>query len=175
MINLYQYLVEKLVIDKDTKDLSKEEQVEILNSRLDTIKDILKEKNIPVTGKVYSGFSPESTWLRLSFLKPEDEPSIAANGMYIIFKINLYTKIIEYDQSGHIYLTKEDQQKSYLAMTGLKKIFKFKGKPFFRKTKCKTFEDITKKLIDFYDTTKKILDEVTEGYPYKNMKINIYV
>ena len=169
---LNQYVTEKLIINNDS---AKDIDVVFKNTYL-TIVDKLIEENIHLTGsnfrRVLSDVSTQN--LRLSFQKPEDEDDILDNGVYLIFQIDLRKNTIELKQSGHIWLTEEDQKKSYLCMTGIKNLYKYKKLPYFRKSRFKTAEDCANKLIKFYKQTKDILDEVTEGYPYKRMKINIY-
>jgi len=94
--------------------------------------------------------------------------------MYLIFDIDFNDRIIELKDNGHIYLTKEDQHKSNLAMTGIKNLYKKEGKPYFRKTRYKSIDDCAKKILAFYNSTKELLNKYSEGYPYKDMKLNIY-
>jgi len=172
MIQLNQYISEKLNIDKDVKDISEEE---LYKQYFETLKDKFKKEGINATGTFRKTFGEyNSQWIRLSYLKPEDEPDIAANGMYLIFDIDFNDRIIELKDNGHIYLTKEDQHKSNLAMTGIKNLYKKEGKPYFRKTRYKSIDDCAKKILSFYNSTKELLDKYSEGYPYKDMKLNIY-
>lgn len=172
MIQLNQYISEKLNIDKDVKDIPEEE---LYKQYFETLKDKFKKEGINATGKFAKMFGDyNSQWIRLSYLKPEDEPDIAGNGMYLLFDIDFKDRVIELRQNGHIYLTREDQQKSNLAMTGIKNLYKKEGKPYFRKTRYKSIDDCAKKILSFYNSTKELLDKYSEGYPYKEMKLNIY-
>lgn len=172
MIQLNQYISEKLNIDKDVKDIPEEE---LYKQYFETLKDKFKKEGINATGTFRKTFGEyNSQWIRLSYLKPEDEPDIAANGMYLIFDIDFNDRIIELKDNGHIYLTKEDQHKSNLAMTGIKNLYKKEGKPYFRKTRYKSIDDCAKKILAFYNSTKELLNKYSEGYPYKDMKLNIY-
>jgi len=172
MIQLNQYISEKLNIDKDVKDIPEEE---LYKQYFETLKDKFKKEGINATGTFRKTFGEyNSQWIRLSYLKPEDEPDIAANGMYLIFDIDFNDRVIELKDNGHIYLTKEDQHKSNLAMTGIKNLYKKEGKPYFRKTRYKSIDDCAKKILSFYNLTKELLDKYSEGYPYKDMKLNIY-
>ena len=172
MIQLNQYISEKLNIDKDVKDIPEEE---LYKQYFETLKDKFKKEGINATGTFRKTFGEyNSQWIRLSYLKPEDEPDIAANGMYLIFDIDFNDRIIELKDNGHIYLTKEDQHKSNLAMTGIKNLYKKEGKPYFRKTRYKSIDDCAKKILAFYNSSKELLDKYSEGYPYKDMKLNIY-
>ena len=133
MIQLNQYISEKLNIDKDVKDIPEEE---LYKQYFETLKDKFKKEGINTTGTFKKMFGDyNSQWIRLSYLKPEDEPDIAGNGMYLLFDIDFKDRVIELRQNGHIYLTREDQQKSNLAMTGIKNLYKKEGKPYFRKTR----------------------------------------
>ncbi len=172
MIQLNQYISEKLNIDKDVKDIPEEE---LYKQYFETLKDKFKKEGINATGTFRKTFGDyDSQWIRLSYLKPEDEPDIAGNGMYLLFDIDFKDRVIELKQNGHIYLTKEDQRKSNLAMTGIKNLYKKEGKPYFRKTRYKSIDDCAKKILSFYNSTKELLDKYSEGYPYKDMKLNIY-
>ena len=172
MIQLNQYISEKLNINKDVKSISSEE---LYKHYYQTLKDKFTEEKINVYGSFRKGFgSYDSQWIRLSYLKPEDEPGIASNGMFLIFVVDFHKNTIELDSCGHIYLTKDDQHKSNLAMTGIKNLYKKTGKPYFRKTRYKGIDECVKKILSFYNSTKELLDKYTEGYPYKNMKLNIY-
>ncbi len=172
MIQLNQYISEKLNIDKDVKDIPEEE---LYKQYFETLKDKFKKEGINATGTFKKMFGDyNSQWIRLSYLKPEDEPDIAGNGMYLIFDIDFKDRVIELSQNGHIYLTREDQHKSNLAMTSIKNLYKKEGKPYFRKTRYKSIDDCVKKILSFYNSTKELLDKYSEGYPYKEMKLNIY-
>ena len=65
-------------------------------------------------------------------------------------------------------------KKSYLAMCSMKKAHQEIGGKWFRRTKYKSAADLAKKMVTFYDSVKNTMEEVTDGYPYKQMKINIY-
>lgn len=172
MKELSGFISEKLKLNRDSKsfeDRCKED--------FETLKKMLEDDGIYVVGRYREEFIYNdvlvSQYMRLSFLKEKDCPDIWQNGQYLMFDIDFNTRSIELHSFGHIYLTKADQKKSYMTMCGYKQIFKYKGIPFFRKTKFKTAEDCYKKLKKFYDTTEKVLKEVTNGYPYKEMKIDI--
>lgn len=65
-------------------------------------------------------------------------------------------------------------KKSYLAMCSMKRAHQAIGGKWFRRTKYKSAADLAKKMVTFYDSVKNTMEEVTDGYPYKQMKINIY-
>lgn len=172
MIELTKYISEKLSIDKDTTLIEDEELYKI---NYEKIKNFLTEKDIHVKGNFRKFMGDyDSQRLRLSYLEEKDEPDINMNGTYITFDIDFRKNIVDLVDCGHIWLTKEDQHKSNLVMTGLKNLYKVEGKPYFRKSKFKNIDDCIKKIFNFYNTTKDILEKYTEGYPFHQMKINIY-
>ena len=56
----------------------------------------------------------------------------------------------------------------------LKNAWKATGRPWPRRSKFKTEEDLAERISKICKTAFEVLDETTEGYPYKQMKINIY-
>lgn len=170
MKNLTNYILEKLSINNDVKDIK-----EVCKENFEKIVKGLNDKGIRTIGRFDDRMGTyDMQFIRVSYLKEEDEPDIADNGSYLSFRIWLKSNTIELKDTGHIYLTKADQKASYLAMTGVKGIFKHAGKPFFRKTRFKTSEECIKKIENFYNETKKLFEKYTEGYPYHQMKLNIY-
>ena len=118
MIQLNQYISEKLNIDKDVKDIPEEE---LYKQYFETLKDKFKKEGINATGtfkKLFGDYN--SQWIRLSYLKPEDEPNIADNGMYLIFDINFKTSFEILKQEDYInkmlnrYNMKDEQSKKEL-------------------------------------------------------------
>ena len=72
MIQLNQYISEKLNINKDVKSISSEE---LYKHYYQTLKDKFTEEKINVYGSFRKGFgSYDSQWIRLSYLKPEVLP-----------------------------------------------------------------------------------------------------
>ena len=96
------------------------------------------------------------------------------NGMYLKFKVDFEAGSFEVCDYGHIWLTKADAKKSFLSMCGLKNAWKATGRPWPRKSKFKTEDDLAERISKICKTAVEVLDETTEGYPYKQMKINIY-
>lgn len=170
MKELSGYISERLELNKDTKT----DEV-LFKENYETIKKMFEDAGVYVVGNFRKGFGGDfsSQYMRVSLLDEADCPAIWQNGQYLMFDIDFKMKTVELHSFGHIYLTKADQKKSYMTMCGYKQIFKYKGIPFFRKTKFKSAEDCYNKLKKFYDTTESILKEVTDGYPYKEMKIDI--
>ena len=134
----------------------------------------LMDRGLPVRGCGFGAFCPYQQWFTLSFIKPEDEPRISENGMYVTFKVNMKEGKIEVSQNGHIWLTKADEKASYLCMCGLRAAVEATGRKWFRKSSFKDEDDLAKKVERFFNECCAALGEATEGYPYKQMKINIY-
>lgn len=59
-------------------------------------------------------------------------------------------------------------------MCALNKAWKATGRPWPRKSKFKTEEELAARIAKICGAAVEVLDETTEGYPYKQMKINIY-
>ena len=111
----------------------------------------------------------------MDMLKKEDWPNhIADNSIYIMYEIDMRAKTVEVSRNGHIYLSNEDSKKTYFAMCSMKKAHQAIGGKWFRRTKYKSAADLAKKMVAFYNSVKQTMEEVTNGYPYKQMKINIY-
>lgn len=122
----------------------------------------------------FTEFVPYLQHVRLSAIRPEDEPAIAENGVYVDFRVNMKERKIEISQTGHIWLTAADQKASYLCMCGVKQCVEATGGKWLRKSGYKSPEDLAGKLSKFWAGVLESLEKGTEGYPYKNMAINIY-
>lgn len=123
----------------------------------------------------FEPFCPELQYIRMDMLKKEDWPNhIADNSIYIMYEIDMRAKTVEVSRCGHIYLSDEDSKKLYFAMCSMKQAHKAIGGKWFRHTKYKSAADLAKKMVSFYNTVKQTMEEVTAGYPYKQMTINIY-
>ena len=81
---------------------------------------------------------------------------------------------VEVFRSGHIYLTKEDQRASYLCMCGMRAVVEAAGGKWFRKQGYKSTADLLGRIVKFWAVAADALDKTTEGYPYKQMRVNIY-
>ena len=104
------------------------------------------------------------------FLDKKDWPnSIFENSVYLRFSFDLLTNMMEITSSGSIYLSKYDQEKSYLCMNSLKKIQLAVGKKWIRRQKI----DVSK-ISSFVNSVFETINSSTIGYPYKQMNINIY-
>lgn len=124
-------------------------------------------------GGRFGEFCPYIQHFTLWFTKKEDIPAISENGMYLQFNINMKEKSIEVSRTGGIELTPEDKNKSYLYGCGLKEVHTHLGKKWMRKSRYKTAKDCADKMTNFFNDCLKTLEQATEGYPYKRMKINI--
>lgn len=114
------------------------------------------------------GLCPYMQFIGIEALKREDLPNnIAENGIYIQFKIDMADKTIEVHSWGHIYLSKEEQKATYLAMTGIKNVAKARGTKWFRKQKYKDITDLYNKIVKFYENVMQSVEDYTGGYPYK--------
>lgn len=135
----------------------------------------LNKKSLPIRSFGFGDLYPEVQYVTLDALRPDDWPNgIAENSVYVTFGIDMAMMTVECASCGHIWLTDEDKRKSYLAMCSIKKAHKAIGKTWMRKSKFKNTEDLAKKIDKFWSSVLETLDEVTGGYPYKEMKINIY-
>lgn len=122
----------------------------------------------------FGAFCPYQQFIRVSALRPEDEPAIRENGVYVDFRVNMKEGKIEVHSTGHIWLTREDQRKSYLCMCGIRQVVESAGGKWFRKQAYKTPEDLAGRVSRFWSEVVAALDKMTEGYPYKQMAVNIY-
>lgn len=123
----------------------------------------------------FGEFGPQWQRVLIRFTRLEDcLNGIWQNGMYLKFKVDFEAGSFEVCDYGHIYLTKSDSDKSYLCMCALNKAWKATGRPWPRKSKFKTEEELAARIAKICGAAVEVLDETTEGYPYKQMKINIY-
>lgn len=151
-----------------------ESECEIYKAQFDEIISALNDAGYTTTDE-FETFCPELQYIRMDMLKEEDWPhNIADNSIYIEYKINMDEKTVEIFRYGHIYLSDKDSKKSYLAMCSMKHAHQAIGGKWFRRTKYKSAADLAKKMVAFYNSVKQTMEEVTNGYPYKQMKINIY-
>lgn len=151
-----------------------ESECEMYKTQFEDIVSALKDAGYTTTDE-FETFCPELQYIRMDMLKKEDWPNhIADNSIYIMYEIDMRAKTVEVSRYGHIYLSNEDSKKSYLAMCSMKKAHQAIGGKWFRRTKYKSAADLAKKMVAFYNSVKQTMEEVTGGYPYKQMKINIY-
>ena len=168
----YPYLVEQF---NSAEDFCKHEsECEIYKNQFEDIVSALNDVGYTTTDK-FGTFCPHIQYIRMDMLKKNDWPNnIAENSIFIEYKINMDEKTVEIFRYGHVYLSDEDSKKSYLAMCSMKQAHQAIGGKWFRRTKYKSAADLAKKMVTFYYSVKQTMEEVTEGYPYKQMKINIY-
>ena len=151
-----------------------ESKCEIYKAQFEDIVSALNDAGYTTTDG-FETFCPELQYIRMDMLKKEDWPNhIADNSIYIMYEIDMRAKTVEVSRYGHIYLSDEDSDKSHLAMCSMKHAHQAVGGKWFRRTKYKSAADLAKKMITFYNSVKQTMEEVTDGYPYKQMKINIY-
>lgn len=135
--------------------------------------ELVKQCEI-VRGK-FGTFCPELQYVHLDMLECKDWPhGIAMNSVYIEFKIDFKLKQIEVGNFGHIELTDADKKKSYLCMCSVKAANAAAGGKWWRKCKYKSIEEAAQKMAKFYKQVCANIQQVTGGYPYKQMKVNIY-
>lgn len=151
-----------------------ESECELYNAQFDDIISALNDAGYIATDK-FDTFCPHIQYIRMDMLKKEDWPNhIACNSIYIMYKIDMRVKTVELSRCGNIYLSDKDSKKSCFAMCSMKQAHKAIGSKWFRRTKYKSAADLAKKMIAFYYSVKQTMETVTDGYPYKQMKINIY-
>ena len=124
-------------------------------------------------GGRFMEFCPYIQHFTLWFTKKEDIPAISENGMYLKFTVNMKEQRLEVSQTGGIELTPDDKKKSYLYGCGLKEVHTHLDKKWMRKSRYKTAKDCADKMTNFFNDCLNTLEQATEGYPYKRMKINI--
>ena len=138
------------------------------NALGDMMVNNMPERANHVIGNFSVGLCPNRQFIGWEALKKEDLPhGIKENGIHILFEIDFEKKSVEVFQSGHIWLSKEEQKATYLAMTGMKNLAKARGLRWFRKQKFKDINDLYKRLRQFYDNMMGVVNDYTGGYPYK--------
>lgn len=116
----------------------------------------------------FTAFCPYHQYITIEALREDDLPHhIRENGIYITFKIDLIDHTIEVNNSGHIYLSREEQKATYLAMINIKRLCQTRKVKWFRKYTYKSVEDLTKHITAFYERVMGCVEEYTGGYPYK--------
>lgn len=147
--------------------------VELYRGQFSEIKEAVASV-IPFSSFQFSQFGREYQYIRLSAIRPEDEPAIRENGIYVNIKVDMSSRKFGISQSGHIWLTPADQKASYLAMCSVRKCVEATGGKWLRKSGYKDAGDLAGRLAKFWAVVLESLEKGTEGYPYKQMKINIY-
>lgn len=143
-------------------------------SEYEKIKVALRARTLPARGQ-FGSFVPYQQWVRLDALNTTDWPNgIAENSIYISFKIDMKEHKFEVSDCGHIYLSEADQEASYLCMCSMRKAVEAMGGKWMRKSAYKDAEDLAKKVRDFWTQAIECVKQATGGYPYKQMRINIY-
>lgn len=141
----------------------------------ESIIECLSKKELPIRDTAFDAFCPYVQFVTIDALEPKDWPhNIAENSAYVLIKVDMDAMNVECLSCGHIWLSREDQSKTYLAMCSIKQASKAIGKSWMRKSKFKNEEDLANKVNKFWASVMETLNTVTDGYPYKQMKINIY-
>lgn len=154
--------------------LTHESECEIYKAQFEDIVSALNDAGYTTTDK-FGTFCPELQYIRMDMLKKEDWPNhIDRNSIFITYEIDMCAKTVEVSTFGHIYLSNEDSKKSHLCMCSMKHAHQAIGGKWMRRSKYKSAADLAKKMVIFYNSVKQTMEEVTDGYPYKKMKINIY-
>lgn len=132
-------------------------------------------KDIVNIGSRFTDFCPECQYITFYWTKEKDYPyNIADNACRIEFKIDFTTHQLILFRDCNFELTKHDMDKSYLCMASLRTLCKQIKKQYFRKTRFKDIKDAENKMRKFIDNVTNIIKETTNGYPYHELKINIY-
>lgn len=153
----------KCVNDSELKSSLKDEYAEIYTALTNNLPKYADH----ILG-AFSNFCPFLQYITIEALKSEDVPNnIRENGIYIAFEIDLISHTIEVRDSGHIYLSREEQKATYLAMTNIKKLCKARKVKWHRKYTYKSVEDLIKHITAFYERVMGCVEEYTGGYPYK--------
>ena len=154
--------------------LKHESECELYKAQFEDIVSALNDAGYIATYR-FDTFCPELQYVRMDMLKKEDWPNhIAQNRRFIMYEIDMLVKSVEVSTFGHVYLSDEDSEKTHLCMCSMKQAHQAIGGKWFRRTKYKSAADLAKKMVAFYNSVKQTMEEVTDGYPYKQMKINIY-
>lgn len=110
----------------------------------------------------------------MSFTQRKKLNGIAENSIYLRFTLDLKEKTVQCNRCGHIWLSKADQKKSYLAMCSMKQATISDGGKWMRKSRFKNANDLVEKIERFRAQVMEHIEKVTGGYPYKQMLIDIY-
>ena len=121
-----------------------------------------------IIGTYNERLCPEIQFIGIEALKPQDIPyNISENGVYIRFKIDFINKSVEVFTYGHVYLSREEQDATNLAMASIKRIAVARNVKWFRKQKYKSIDDLYKRITDFYERAMSAVNDYTQGYPFK--------
>lgn len=130
--------------------------------------DNLPKRADHVIGRFSVGLCPEMQFIGWEALSHKDMPNgINENGIYIRFQIDLIEKSVEVFDCGSIYLSREEQKATYLAMASIKDIARARGVKWLRKQKYKDVADLYSRIKKFYDNAMEAVNDYTQGYPYK--------
>ena len=120
----------------------------------------------------FQTFCPWTQYITLDALNKEDWPNgIKENSVFITFKIDLASKKVEINRTGHVWISKQDKElypkDSYLAMHSMTEIAKRNGSKVMRKSIYKDTKDLAKRIINAFENIMEQVIDYTSGYPYK--------
>lgn len=137
------------------------------NNLVSLMKEGIPDRADHVIGNFTRSF-PNLQFVGWEALAPKDIPhGIALNGIYIYFEINFDTKFVGIHSWGHIALSKEESEITYLAATGMKEVAKARGVKWMRRSKYKDLEDLYIRMYKAYTAVLEAVAQYTGGYPYK--------
>lgn len=140
------------------------------------VMNLLQSASNNITCKaVYGSFQTFCAWtqyITLDALNKQDWPNgINENSIFITFKIDLASKKVEINRSGHVWISKQDKElyskDKYLAMHSMIEIAKRNGSKVMRKSTYKDTKDLAKRIINAYESIMQQVIDYTGGYPYK--------
>lgn len=140
------------------------------------VMNLLQSASNNITCKaVYGSFQTFCAWtqyITLDALNKQDWPNgINENSIFITFKIDLASKKVEINRTGHVWISKQDKElyskDSYLAMHSMTEITRRNGGKVMRKSTYKDTKDLAKRIINAYESIMEQVIDYTGGYPYK--------
>lgn len=157
-------------------NLSNENNIEKWTNEFNTLKEnLLNQKSNNIYKEVYGkfqSFCPYQQYITLDCLNKEDWPSnIAQNSIYLCFLVDFIERKVEIHSSGHVWISDKDKeiypQYKYLAMHSMTGIAKHNGVKLMRKSKFKSIDDLTGKILNAFNNIMNEVIDYTGGYPYK--------
>lgn len=173
MIEKVHSIVLTEIFDSQEAFNAHESECEFYRSEWQTILSELSDTT--VTGCGFSTFVPHIQFFTFDALNSRDWPNgIAQNSIFVMFKVDMRAHTIEVESCGHIWLTDNDVKKSCLVMCSIKQAHKANGGVWMRKSKYSNAQNLANKAKTFWNDVVKTLNDVTGGYPYKQMTVDIY-
>jgi hypothetical protein len=149
-----------------------------MNEKLN-FKAIMKAiRSSEINGEIYGEFNaefPRVQFITIDALKKEDwTDGIVTYSIYITFRVDLQKQVFKIYEQGNIALTKHDLQVTRYAMCTMQRMHEANGGKWFVQRKYKDAQDLAEKLREFWNAVHESLEVMTTGYPYKQMKRNVY-